>query len=182
MTNNIYKKEAVKGFPEYQVDTNGIIYGKNDRPLKYSLNHRGYCIINFYVNHKRYGFAVHQIVARQFIENSDPLYKTQVNHKDGNKQNNCVENLEWVSNLENVQHAMDTLGYRDLLKSNNHNVQAVYSINKNTNEIIHYKSIADAARAHVSSDTLFRGAQINIWKVLNGLRKSYKNCYWTYEN
>ena len=44
-----YKREPVKGYEEYEVDTNGVVYGKNGKPLKYSINHNGYCIINFYI-------------------------------------------------------------------------------------------------------------------------------------
>ena len=104
-----YKREPVKGYEEYEIDTNGVVYGKNGKPLKYSINHNGYCIINFYINHKRTGFGIHTLVAKQFIPNNN-INKNQVNHKDGNKINNNVENLEWVTPKENMEHSVDVLG------------------------------------------------------------------------
>lgn len=53
------------------------------------------------------GYTIHGLVARHFIPNDD-VQKNLVNHKDGDKMNNCVENLEWVTQSENVQHAFDT--------------------------------------------------------------------------
>lgn len=52
---------------------------------------------------KYHTLRIHRLVALAFIPNLDNL--PEVNHKDGNKKNNCVTNLEWVSGLENMQHA-----------------------------------------------------------------------------
>ena len=59
---------------------------------------------------------VHRLVARMFIPN--PHNKPTVNHKDGDKQNNYFENLEWATKSEQQQHAYDT-GLRDQIGSNN---------------------------------------------------------------
>jgi len=53
-------------------------------------------------------FLVHRMVALAFIDN--PLNKKFVNHKDGDKNNNCVTNLEWVSKSENELHSVRVLG------------------------------------------------------------------------
>lgn len=71
--------------------------------IQYKYNN-GYSCVN--LNRKKQ--YVHRLVARAFIENSDN--KPQVNHKDGNKSNNHLSNLEWVTASENGQHAYHTLG------------------------------------------------------------------------
>lgn len=50
--------------------------------------------------------AIHRLVALAFIPNDDPEHKTCVNHKDSNRKNNRVDNLEWVSPRENVRHSI----------------------------------------------------------------------------
>lgn len=63
--------------------------------------------------------TIHRLVAKAFIPNPDNL--TQVNHIDGNKENNYVGNLEWVSQARNIQHAFETgLMTNEHLKGSNH--------------------------------------------------------------
>ena len=67
----------------------------------------GYLKITFYKDGKSETREVQRVVAETFIPN--PENKAQVNHKDGNKENNCIENLEWVTARENSIHARDVL-------------------------------------------------------------------------
>lgn len=64
-----------------------------------------YNIVVLYKNKKAKTFTVHKLVALHFIDN--PENKSCVNHKDGNKLNNNVHNLEWCSISENTKHAYD---------------------------------------------------------------------------
>ena len=176
-----YEKRPVniEGWGMYQVDTDGNVYSKQGKIMKPSINHNGYLIVNFYHNHIRKGFGIHTLVATTFLEHED--YKNQVNHKDGNKQNNNVDNLEWVTAKENTQHSINTLG-NNKIGINNPNSKRIYGYDKKTKELKYkFNSVADAAKYFVSNDKNFRYIQNIICQVANNKnKKSYKGCVWKY--
>lgn len=79
----------------------------------------------------------HRLVALAYIPNNDPN-KNQVNHIDGNKLNNCVDNLEWVTNIENVLHANNL----ELRKADH-----VFCFNKQKQLVAEYKNLREASKA-----------------------------------
>lgn len=72
-------------------------------PHTHARNH--YLLASLCKDSKTKQYLVHRIVATLFVNNPDPIQKTMVNHLDSDKSNNCAENLEWVSNQENVDYA-----------------------------------------------------------------------------
>lgn len=179
----MYKREKVKGYERYEVDTNGIVYGQRGNPLKFHINHKGYCMVVLCINGTSKGFGIHQLVARQFIENDDPFNKTQVNHKDGNKQNNHVENLEWVTAKENMRHSVDVLG--NYLENKNANARAICGVDIKTHKIKYrFTSLIGAARFFTNDKTKERHIQTTLWGVLNHYEtsNSYRKCLWFYED
>lgn len=88
------------------------INAKNNRKLVNTK--KGYLAIDLWKNGEMIVYKIHRLVAITFIPNT--FNKYYVNHKDGNKHNNCVENLEWVTNLENIQHANKTGLYKNHAK------------------------------------------------------------------
>ena len=170
-----YQIKRVKGHGEYRVDTNGTVYGKKGRPLKYSINYRGYCIINFYENHVRTGFGIHTLVAENFIPN--PENKPTVNHIDGNKQNNNVENLEWATYEEQMYHAMHVLGFIP----NKDKYKPVVGINiKQPNKILEFDCFSDAAR-YLENILNLKSAKAELWRVTTHQRKSCGGYRWYYK-
>ncbi|WAG77023.1 NUMOD4 motif-containing HNH endonuclease [Metapseudomonas furukawaii] len=86
--------------------------GKHPKLLKPGSS-AGYPFVNLLKDGAQISIKIHRLVAEAFLES--PLINQVVNHKDGNKQNNRVQNLEWVSYSENNRHAMQT-GLRDHIK------------------------------------------------------------------
>ena len=86
---------------------NGVGYfTKPEAILKPNPQVSGYLNVHLYKNKKRRPFAIHRLVAKHFI--GFPKNEEHVNHKDGDKTNNHIENLEWVTRKENTRHAMET--------------------------------------------------------------------------
>ena len=80
----------------------GIVKSKNFHPITPQETSKGYLRVGLFRNGKRKWYKVHRLVAQAFIEN--PEHKPQVNHIDGNKKNNSITNLEWVTDEENKLH------------------------------------------------------------------------------
>lgn len=90
----------------FMISENGLVLNKKTNGLiRSTVNRFGYLKLGFKVNGKYKSFLVHRLVAQAFIPNPDN--KRTVNHKDGNKKNNDVENLEWMTHKENIHHAID---------------------------------------------------------------------------
>ena len=95
------------------------------------LNNKGYWCVNLYKHSKVHKFLVHRLIALYFIPNPNNL--PEVNHIDGNKQNNSISNLEWITHKQNTQHAWDN----NLFKNRHCNAS-----NKRKNSTSIYKGVS----------------------------------------
>jgi len=118
------------------------------------------------VKYKNKRYVVHRLVATAFIPNPDG--KSDVNHKDGNKNNNSVDNLEWMTRTENLYHSLRT-GLHD-----NPEVPVI-GMSLLTGLETLYCSVAEAARQTLA-------LQPNISHCLAGKRHTAGQMKWKYAN
>lgn len=170
---------------KYEVSNTGKVRSNNylghgkQQELSLSKDHKGYLRVRIFKNGSRPTIKVHREVAKAFIPN--PENKPEVNHKDGNKENNHVGNLEWATPGENTAHAYasglkektrercrqmgSTAGRAALAKEREKRKTPVTATRLSDGAIFEFTSQADAAEK--------TGAlQPNIHKVLKGTRKS----------
>lgn len=144
---------------DYIITQSGEIINKhNNHKVKPQKNGKGY----FRVSIGGKLMFVHRLVANEYIPN--PQNKLQVNHKDGNKENNCVDNLEWVTNQENRNHAVENnlqiCGDKCSWSKLNEN-DVIYILNNKKNS-----SIELAKKFKVSSHTIRNVKNGKTWKQL----------------
>lgn len=100
---------SVSNIGRVRRDAGGMRGAVPGRILSASCGKPGYPIVNLKVNNIRYTFNVHVLVLEAFGP-PRPTPKHEVNHKDGNRANNVIDNLEWVTHQQNHQHKFDVLG------------------------------------------------------------------------
>lgn len=120
---NMVEWKDIKGYEGlYQISNHGDVrsldrivkrakqgdFVKKGKRMKSYVTPKGYLRIQLSKEGKSSNFMVHRLVAEHFVDNPDPMNKTQVNHKDANKKNNYYKNLEWCDNGENQIHAYQT--------------------------------------------------------------------------
>ena len=141
---------------------------RDGRILKANPDPKGYMKVRVTLDRVKRCFKVHRLVAQAFIPNPDNL--PQVNHKDGDKSNNTVDNLEWISNADNARHAIANGLWDSVIKGsiaeNERRKVPVTAITR-TGEYIHFSSVSEAER-------YFKSRHIS--DVLNGKREHVKGC------
>lgn len=130
----------------------------------------GYKVVSLTVDGKSKSILVHRLVATAFIPN--PENKPQVNHIDGNKLNNRADNLEWVTQKENIQHAFGT-GLNRCIRVKN--LKPVYQFDMNKHFLRKWKNGMQASKELNISD-------ITIYQCCHNIRHSAGGFFWSFSS
>ena len=159
----------IDNFPGYFITKEGKVFSKGHKyndlhEMTLKQDKDGYLEVGIYKDGKRYFKRVHRLVAQSFIPN--PENYPQVNHKDGNKNNNDVSNLEWCTCSHNLKHSFKELNRKPSITTN----KIVILTNLNTGENIKFNSIKECANyVNMSFE--------HVGRILNGqydIKKSRK--------
>lgn len=153
-------EKEIKGFPGYTITDDGKVISykfKEPRIMKTWYQKSGYENIKLCKDNVTYHFLIHRLVAEAFIPNPDNL--SEVNHKDKNRQNNKVENLEWSNRRDNLYDSYSTM-------SSTRNFRECVLIRESDNvEIKSFQSVKAAAEY----------ASEKFGCSNSGMRKNYKS-------
>lgn len=160
----VFGWDAAKGFEDYYlVSTDGKVYSIRSNKLLSPFVSSGYLQVEFNVNGSVTKQLVHRLVAETYLPNPNKL--PCVNHKDGNKLNNDLSNLEWCTYKENMKHASK----HGLLKTIGSNNPA----SKLTEDDVRYiKSVYKKGDLEYGSSALGRKFGVDhkvIWSIVNGV-------------
>ena len=150
---------------DYSVSTEGEVRKDTINYILSQSSQQDYKFVGLIINGKQKRMRVHRMVALTFIDNPDN--KPYVNHINGNRSDNNVENLEWVTPSENTQHAVNT----GLFKSGR--TRAVIQYNLNGEQMATFESATEAARQT-------GGSQSKITMCCRRQRDSANDYQWRY--
>jgi len=166
----------INEFPNYDISNFGNVRNNKSNKIMKICIKSGYYHVSLINTSVKKTLKVHRLVALAFIEN--PKNKSEVNHKDKNKFNNNVSNLEWMTRQENNIHRCEGL------KMTSNKNKPIFRIDKNTNEILEkYNSIELAgiwAFQNGYTKTIHNGRN-SIGNCVNGLSSSAYTFKWKYE-
>jgi hypothetical protein len=149
----------------YKVKNGGGYYFLKERIKKPQMNWKGYLFIVIKIGETAKNLKVHRLVAQAFIEN--PYNKPTVNHKDNNKLNNHVSNLEWMTYYENMRHAIDN-GYKNM-KGELHPNSRLTEIDIRQIRELHLKK----EKTYIEIAEIFKINKITVYKIVS--RRAWKH-------
>lgn len=173
----IYGYEVIYEISDFgEVKSLNYNHTGKEKILAKKLHRSGYDTVMLCKNAEKKNKSIHILVAQAFVDN--PQRKPQVNHKDGNKHNNCAENLEWVTASENIKHSFDVLGKQPINKGrlgkSHYAAKPIYQYSLDGTLVKAWDCVSDAAREIGCKPC----------QILNNVKGRNRTCHgymWRYE-
>lgn len=180
--NNDYSQDRpiwkdTETFPDYEICQYGVVRNKKTSKIMSVWLRAGYPTVSLCRDGKQYKVLLHRLLALAFIPN--PNNKPQINHRDGDKQNNDLSNLEWATSSENLTHAIHELN-RPIPRGEKHwnailTQRDIDEIREKqaTGNYFHYEL---AAEYGVGRQTITKIVNNQSWKAVHSLRDQLDVC------
>lgn len=166
------KWKKIKGFDKYLISNKGKVKSLyKNRVLIGGCNSNGYKTVSLTKDKKIYTLQVHRLIALHFIPN--PKHKKTVNHIDGNKINNKLENLEWNTYSENRIHAIKTGLVTHLKNKRPERYKKIIQLKKDGSIIKRWNSVSEAANKNNILISSISNCLSKLSKVAGGYKWVY---------
>lgn len=151
--------KTIDGFDNYLISNLGNVKTIKGKFKKVNYGKSDYGYVELWKNNKGTKYRVHRLVAMNFIPNPDK--KEQVNHIDGDKHNNSVNNLEWVTCKENIRHAIDN--NLSSIKYGSKNLSAKLT----EKDVLYIRKTAKREKTVKELANIFGVSTTNIYNIIN---------------
>ena len=130
---------------KYEINEKGIVRSKKTKKeLRYWETTTGYNTVSLCHNNKQKTYYIHRLMANNFLDN--PKNYNEVNHIDGNKKNNSLDNLEWCDHKHNIREAYDNNLIKKVYGKKHPSSKKIKQTIIKTGEVIVWDSMMDAKR------------------------------------
>lgn len=165
---------VIRSVEHYVTRKNGVSFFCRQQIILPFKDRKGYLEVILYKGGRSKHIKVHRAVALAFIPQIQG--KAEINHKDENKENNSVPNLEWCDHLSNIRYGTGIeRGRTNRTPKIRKTVgKPILMIDLNGNIVKRYECISDVCLDHISSS--------HVTECCKGKRKMYKQHYWKFEN
>ena len=171
----------IPDYSDYLIFEDGRVFSKKtNKFLRPNITTSGYHTVELFNAKGSKRFLIHRLVAKAFVEN--PYNLPQVNHKDENKANNSVENLEWCTAFYNMNYGT----CQERAKRHTDYTKEIYKINARINGAVRSRKVIQLKNNQIiaeynSINEAFRKTKIlHIGECANGLRKTAGGYSWQF--
>lgn len=164
----------IPDYPNYKINKLGEIKSiKNNKKLKVLLNAYGYGLVNLHNKNGQKTFLIHRLMAKVFMSDLVANKNLVINHKDLNKLNNSLDNLELVTQKENIEHSRIHGRQKRLKGKDNKRSKKIFQYDVDENLLKVWDSVMDVERTIGIKSNSISNCALGKCKTAKGYKWSY---------